>query len=262
MKKLHVIAMADRREALLKGLLHLGCVEISQPEEVLSDPEWAALFRRSETLLTQRKAELAAIGQYAKLKNGLFIKRHPITEAEFLDTGAAERAKAACEAVREQLGVLMQAKTEKGHIASQIAALTPWRELDLPLEQTGTAHTIFRMGVCPGQTDTGALRAQMEAEGLAAELYEIGADKLQKYLLLIVHRADEERTQELLRPFGFSGGESPQLGSGAGGVPQDAERRRGGHCRRCGEPGRPAGLCRPAPGRGGQGAVRRGYPDG
>ena len=86
MKKLHVIAMADRREALLKGLLHLGCVEISQPEEVLSDPEWAALFRRSETLLTQRKAELtdvdtalAAIGQYAKLKNGLFIKRHPIT---------------------------------------------------------------------------------------------------------------------------------------------------------------------------------------
>lgn len=146
MKKLHVIAMADRREALLKGLLHLGCVEISQPEEVLSDPEWAALFRRSETLLTQRKAELtdvdtalAAIGQYAKLKNGLFIKRHPITEAEFLDAGAAEQAKAACEAVREQLGVLMQAKTEEGHIASQIAALTPWRELDLPLEQTGTA---------------------------------------------------------------------------------------------------------------------------
>ncbi len=211
MKKLHVIAMADRREALLKGLLHLGCVEISQPEEVLSDPEWAALFRRSETLLTQRKAELtdvdtvlAAIGQYAKLKDGLFIKRHPITEAEFLDTGAAERAKAACEAVREQLGILMRAKTEEGHITSQIAALTPWRELDLPLEQTGTAHTIFRMGVCPGQTDTGALRTQMEAEGLAAELYEIGADKLQKYLLLIVHRADEERTQELLRPFGFS----------------------------------------------------------
>ena len=211
MKKLHVIAMADRREALLKGLLHLGCVEISQPEEVLSDPEWAALFRRSETLLTQRKAELtdvdtalAAIGQYAKLKNGLFIKRHPITEAEFLDAGAAEQAKAACEAVREQLGVLMQAKTEEGHIASQIAALTPWRELDLPLEQTGTAHTIFRMGVCPGQTDTGALRTQMEAEGLAAELYEIGADKLQKYQLLIVHRADEERTQELLRAEGIS----------------------------------------------------------
>ena len=46
--------------------------------------------------------------------------------------------------------------------------------------------------------------ADMEAEGLAAELYEISADKLQKYLLVIVHRGDEEKTQELLRPFGFS----------------------------------------------------------
>ena len=36
MKKLHVIAMADRREELLKGLLHLGCVEISQPSEELA----------------------------------------------------------------------------------------------------------------------------------------------------------------------------------------------------------------------------------
>lgn len=50
----------------------------------------------------------------------------------------------------------------------------------------------------------GAIRVQMEAEGLAAELYEISADKLQKYLLVIVHRGDEEKTQELLRPFGFS----------------------------------------------------------
>lgn len=128
------------------------------------------------------------------------------------------------------------------------------------------------MGVCPGQTDTGALRTQMEAEGLAAELYESGADKLQKYLLLIVHRADEERTQELLRPFGFSavrfsgltGTAAENLRSLEAELAASARRRATPrrHCRRCGEPGRPAGLCRPAPGRGGQGAVRRGYPDG
>ena len=32
MKKLRVITMADRRAALLRDLLHLGCVEISEPE--------------------------------------------------------------------------------------------------------------------------------------------------------------------------------------------------------------------------------------
>ena len=109
MKKLHVIAMADRREELLKGLLHLGCVEISEPGEVLADPQWASLFQRSGSSLAERKGQLTdvntaldAIKQYAKLKDGMFIKRHPITEAEFLDAGAAEKAQAACDAVREQ----------------------------------------------------------------------------------------------------------------------------------------------------------------
>ena len=92
MKKLHVIAMADRREALLKGLLHLGCVEISEPEEILSDPQWASLFQRGTSALARKKGELSdvntaldAIRQYAGLKDGMFIKRHPITEAEFLN---------------------------------------------------------------------------------------------------------------------------------------------------------------------------------
>ena len=211
MKKLHVIAMADRREELLKGLLHLGCVEISEPSEVLADPQWVSLFQRSGSSLAERKGQLTdvntaldAIKQYAKLKDGMFIKRHPITEAEFLDAGAAEKAQAACDAVREQLGILTKAQSEAGRLESRAAALKPWESLDLPLERSGTAHTIFRLGVCPGQTDVGAIRVQMEAEGLAAELYEISADKLQKYLLVIVHRGDEEKTQELLRPFGFS----------------------------------------------------------
>ena len=138
MKKLHVIAMADRREELLKGLLHLGCVEISEPGEVLADPQWASLFQRSGSSLAECKGQLTdvntaldAIKQYAKLKDGMFIKRHPITEAEFLDAGAAEKAQAACDAVREQLGILTKAQSEAGRLESRAAALKPWESLDL-----------------------------------------------------------------------------------------------------------------------------------
>ena len=76
--------------------------------------------------------------------------------------------------------------------------------MDLPLEQEGTAHTVFRMGVCPGTTDTGAIRTELAAADAAAELYEINADKQQKYYLLILHREEEEKVQEILRPFNFS----------------------------------------------------------
>ncbi len=70
--------------------------------------------------LTDVNTALDAIKQYAKLKDGMFIKRHPITEAEFLDAGAAEgKAQAACDAVREQLGILTKAQSEAGRLESR-----------------------------------------------------------------------------------------------------------------------------------------------
>lgn len=217
MKKLHVIAMADRRETLLKGLQRLGCVEISEPKDVLSsDAQWAGLFRRSDSAQAEAKSRLAdvdaaleAMRLYAGLKDGLFIQRRPVTEAEFLDADAERAARAVCGAVREQLGVLTQAEREEGQIRGRMAALVPWETLDLPLEQGGTAHTRFRLGVCPARTDVELLRAQIAAEDLAAEVLEISADKLQRYLLVILHRADEGKAQELLRHAGFSAASFP-----------------------------------------------------
>ena len=44
MKRLRVIAMAGERKRLLDGLLHLGCMQISEPADRLSEPEWRALY--------------------------------------------------------------------------------------------------------------------------------------------------------------------------------------------------------------------------
>ena len=90
MKRLRVMALAHRREELLGGLLHLGCVEISEPD--LSDPGWSALLRRETSALTETRTEIAdgkaaleALKRYAKVKDGLFIQRRQVTEQEFLD---------------------------------------------------------------------------------------------------------------------------------------------------------------------------------
>lgn len=87
MKKLRVMAMADRREALLRALLRLGCVEISEPDGLLEDPAWVRTAARGFSRLADTKTEingvniaLEAIRHYAGLKDGLFIKRHPISE--------------------------------------------------------------------------------------------------------------------------------------------------------------------------------------
>lgn len=211
MKKLRVVAMAGERDELLRALLRLGCVEISEPDGLLNDPAWSALLRRGASPLMDAKGAIAdvttalnAIRRYAAVKDGLFIQRRPIKESEFLSSDSAEQAKATCEKINGLLTELAGLQSRKGRLTARAAALTPWKDLDFPLETPDTAHVVFRLGVCPAATDVGALRAELSGGKMAAELYPAGADKTQKYLLLVCHRADEEAAMEILRRAGFS----------------------------------------------------------
>ena len=211
MKKLRVMAMAGQKEELLQQLLRLGCVEISEPDSKLADPAWAALLQRGTSHLVNKKSEiadvdtaLAAIKKYAQLKDGLFIKRRPISEKDFLDTGTADQAKEAAQKIGDLLRSLTQLQSDETRLQTRRAGLLPWKSLDMPLELEGTTYTRFRLGVCPGSTDIGQVKTELGASGAAAELYEISGDKQQKYLLLISLRADEEAALDVLRPHGFS----------------------------------------------------------
>ena len=211
MKKLRVMAMAGQKEELLRQLLRLGCVEVSEPDSKLADPAWAALLQRGTSHLVNKKSEiadvdtaLAAIKKYAQLKDGLFIKRRPISEKDFLDTGTADQAKEAAQKIGDLLRSLTQLQSDETRLQTRRAGLLPWKSLDMPLELEGTTYTRFRLGVCPGSTDIGQVKTELGASGAAAELYEISGDKQQKYLLLISLRADEEAALDVLRPHGFS----------------------------------------------------------
>ena len=211
MKKLRVVAMAEQRDELLRGLLHLGCVEISEPDGKLADPAWSALLKRGTSDLAKVRTELAdantaldAIKRYGQTKDGLFVQRFSVSEQEFLDPDSRARAKELSAGIGGALQEISRLQGEENRLLAREAALRPWMSLDMPLELEGTAHALFRLGTCPGATDTGALRTDLAASDAAAEVYEINTDKQQKYYLLICHRADEEKVQEVLRPYNFS----------------------------------------------------------
>ena len=211
MKKLRVIAMADRRETLLRDLLRLGCVEISEPEGKLADPAWAALLERDRSLLMERRSEITdaavameAVKRYGGIKEGMFALRPGVSEETFLCDETLETAREVTAAVKSSLQELNRLESEEGRLLSRQAALRPWAALDMPLELSGTAHAVFRQAVCPAAVDIGAVRIRLEAAELAAEIYEVSADKQQRYCLLVFHKVDEEVLEEELRSFGFS----------------------------------------------------------
>ena len=211
MKKLRVMAMAGCREELLNGLQQMGCVEVSEPEQKLNDPEWAALVQRDTSTLIEVRNQitdvmtaLGAIKKYAKLKDGVFIQRRRVSEELFRNEQDSKTALRTTEEILSLLEQISILQNEEAKVLADQAALKPWLALDVPLEMTGTDRSVFRQGVCPGNTDTSAMRAALSAADTAAELYEISADKQQKYYFLVFHKSHEEQAQEVLRPFNFS----------------------------------------------------------
>ena len=211
MKRLRVMALAQDRDVLLRQLLRLGCVEISEPDSLLADPQWTALLHRASSGLPQARTEIADVSaalnaaeKYGGVRNGLLIQRRPISEKEFLSSGTADNARAAAAKINGLTQTLTRLQDEEARLSARRAGLTPWAALDVPLEQPGTEHTLFRLGVVPGGADVGQIRNGLAASGAAAELLEISADRQLHYLFLICLRSDEEPVTDLLRSSGFS----------------------------------------------------------
>lgn len=211
MKRLRVIGFAEERDDLLQQLLHLGCVEISEPEDKVTDPEWTALLRRDTSALSQRKAEasaltsaLEALDKYAPVKKGLFTKRKPISEAAFFQEEAKAAALRRAEEINQCTHEISRLYSAENKLNASLASLLPWADLDLPLERQGTAHTQLMLGTTPAASDADALRGELREAAPLSELIDVSQDKDQRYYLLVVHNSDAEAALAALRPHSFS----------------------------------------------------------
>ena len=63
MKRIRLIALEEDKSALLAGLLHAGCVEVSEPTRRLEDEAWSALLRRDTSGLAETRARQTEIGR-------------------------------------------------------------------------------------------------------------------------------------------------------------------------------------------------------
>ena len=211
MKRLRVIGFAEERDGLLQGLLHMGCVEISEPEDKMSDPEWTALLRRDTSALTDRKAEAAALegalealDKYAPAKKGLFTRRRAISEAEFFQEAAKSAALRCAQEINACTREISRIYAAENKLNANLASLQPWAGLDLPLEQEGTSHTRFLLGTAPATADPQALREVLRAETGLAELFDISASRDQYCFLLVAHASQADAAVAALRPHSFS----------------------------------------------------------
>lgn len=211
MKRLRIIALDSQREELLSRLLHVGCVELSEPQAELSDPEWTALLGRSESALSDVKQRLAQVttalqtlNRYAPAKGGLFRRRESIRAEDFLSAKALAAALGQAEAINSREKELASLHNQAARLEGRLLSLKPWVPLDLDLATRSTKNVKIAFAVCPAGVDLGELTADLSQAAPSAQVMEASTDREQHYFLWLCHNSEEEAAAAALKPYGVS----------------------------------------------------------
>lgn len=209
MKQIRLIALAKDRDALLSELLHVGCVEVREPEEALSEGD--ALLHRDVSALADARGDLTGLqhaieilGKYAPRKKPLLSLRPTIKEAELLDEAARRSALEKAEKINGHARTIGQLNAREARVHADRLSLQPWENCDIPLETKGTSKTEILLGAVPATADFSALTGAMDEAAGAAEVRELSCDREQRYLEILVHKDCRQEALDTLRAFGFS----------------------------------------------------------
>lgn len=209
MKHLRLLGMESEREALLKTMQDLECVEISHidgSEEALktglAKPDDRALLNAQEESRAYRAA-LAALDRFAPEKKGLFRKRQGVSRASFFDEENERQARAAAEAINADMRRLGEIESERTKNEALRASLAPWLAVDAPLDGADGVLSLLFGTVSATVTDD-ALRALSDSLSGLLTWQQASSDKTLRYLLIACHKSVKEQALSALRELGFS----------------------------------------------------------
>lgn len=209
MKHLRLLGMESEREALLKAMQDMECVEISRidgSEEALKSgfakPDDKALMSAQEASRAYRTA-LASLDRFAPEKKGMFRKRQGVSRAAFFSAESEENARTAAETINKDTRRLGEIESERTKNEALRATLAPWLTVDAPLGGADGALAVFFGTVGLNVTDD-ALKALADSLDGLLTWQQASSDRSLRYLLVMCHGSVKERALSALRDLGFS----------------------------------------------------------
>ena len=157
MQKLAVVGLAQDKEKLMKDLMDIGVLELTEVASTEESP-LEGLARDTDikaTELPEKKAQtamsaLSVLEKYGGLKEPLIFTRRHIKKQKFMAAG--EEASGTEVKISKLLELSEKIKEEEagvGKAEAEIAAITPWSELDIPLEEKETKTADITLGIAP-----------------------------------------------------------------------------------------------------------------
>ena len=211
MKKLRLMAVRSSKDQLLRELIRQGCVEFSELEGEVQGSEFEGLVSRESSGLmgfkSQHAALLNAVGilqKYAPVKKPLLSAKPQVEKDRLLDDSVLDAAMSLAEKLSGIEERIKRIAAEESRQRSNIEALQPWAELNLPLETAGTNRCAAVLGTISSKVELSEVESALSQVTEEAELFPVSEDKEQHYLLLVCLKEEQGAVMECLRSFGFA----------------------------------------------------------
>ena len=211
MKKLRLLAVRDQKKALLRKLMLLGCIEVSEPELSELSPELRQHLAKEGSDITKCRTDCATLVQavelldkYAPQKSKLLSAKPETEVGTILDDSTladtietARRIVSVDEAVR-------RGNAERARLAGAMDSLKPWLALDYPLDGQGTQRCAVTLGFVPASVPLAEAVQSLADVTEEAEIIPVSADKAQQYLALVCFKEGLAAALDALRVHNFS----------------------------------------------------------
>ena len=209
MKKLTVFAYADDSEAIIRRLMSLRCVQISEQDK----PSANAILPLERINCDAKKAELEAslarindaidiLDVYTRRKKSLFKPKITVKKDKFVSDGYADKARFTVNETNKAINRQNEIKNEIAKLVAERTAVTPWSGYDLPLNMTGTECSDIILGVLPAGSDLGVIGRELYTAGATAE--NVHSDSTGIYAAIICHKSSTSDVLGVLSKYGFN----------------------------------------------------------
>lgn len=211
MKKLYLLAVRSKKDALLRELIKHGCVEFSEMEGDIEGSEFEGLLTREDSQLSALKAQQSTLShavelldKYAPAKSKLLAAKPEVDGAVLMDTSTLPAALKTAEAICGNDERIKRINAEESRQRSLIESLQPWLDLDMPLGAEGTQRAGVVLGSFQNKVKLSDVESALSQACEEAELFPISQDKSSQYAAVVFIREAAAEVQEVLRTFGFT----------------------------------------------------------
>ena len=214
MQRISICALKRDRKAILENLQSMGVIEMNQIAG--EDDGFDKMDTQNARVGFEKKAQLsenalAILELYAPQKQSLLSSlegKALVGQKKFNDTVAAkETIIAKADALVAMNKEIAENKANILKLSNQIESLSPWLNLDVPMNYTGTDKVAMLLGTMAADTAPDTVYAKIATharETDAVDVEIIRTDKDAIYLVVFCLRDDAAAVEEALRAGGFA----------------------------------------------------------